>query len=261
MSQLEKASLTIIAASSNPSPSGGKTINFQFNPKEYTITKTGGWERTNSQSAEQAGPVQWKGPGAKSMTIDIYLDRSDSDTANVLTDTDLLFSCCTPTEKSTATGKPSGPFVLFGWGKQMSFTAVVKSVSVQFLMFRPNGEPYRAKASVQMEEVDVRTPLQNPTSGGLPARRTHILVDGETLAHVAHLEYRDPNAWRLVAEANGIDDPLRVPAGFALLVPAPDEGKRPGAILDPVSDLDARLPLGNKELASSALPSGYGRVG
>lgn len=223
---LEKAHLTIIPASSNPSPSGGKTITFQFNPKEYTITKAGGWERTDSQSAKEAGPVQWKGPGARSMSIDIYLDHSDSDTANVLEDTDLLFSCCTPTEKSVGAGKPSGPFVLFGWGKQMSFTAIVKSVSVQFLMFRPNGDPYRAKATVSMEEVGVRTPAQNPTSGALAARRTHTLIDGETLAHVAAQEYRDPTVWRVLAEANGIDDPLRVRSGYQLLVPAAEEALR-----------------------------------
>lgn len=224
--QLEKATLTIVPASSHPRPSEGQTIKFQFNPKEYTVTKTGEWERTNSQAAKEAGPVQWQGPGPKTMSIEIYLDRSDSDTANVLEDTDLLFSCCTSTEKSTSAEKPSGPFVLFGWGNQPKFTAFVKSVSVQFLMFRPNGDPYRAKATVEMEEVGVRTPTQNPTSGALAARRTHTIIDGETLAHVAGQEYRDPTVWRVLAEANGIDDPLRVRSGYQLLVPAAEEALR-----------------------------------
>ncbi|MGH9129659.1 MAG: peptidase M23 [Acidimicrobiales bacterium] len=221
--QLEKATLTIIPASSNPRSGEGKTLKFQFNPKEYTVTKSATWSRTDAQAAKEAGPVQWQGAGPKSMRIEIYLDESASGSASVLKDTDLLFTCCTPTKESLSSEKPSGPFVLFGWGNQMSFTAVVKSVSIAFLMFRPNGDPYRAKATLEMEQVDVPASAQNPTSGALASRRTHVMVDGETLAHVAHSEYRDAGVWRILAEANGIDDPFRVAAGTRVLVPAPGE--------------------------------------
>ncbi|MGH9070728.1 MAG: peptidase M23 [Acidimicrobiales bacterium] len=221
--QLEKATLTIIAASDNPSAAGSPSLTFQFNPKEYTITKSANWARTNSQAAQEAGPIQWQGAGPKSMSLDIYLDASDSATGNVLTQTKLLFSCCTPTAKSTSAKEASGPFVIFGWGHQMSFTAVVKSVSVHFLMFRPNGDPYRARATIQLEEVDVPAPSQNPTSGALEAKRSYVMVEGETLAHLAQREYHDAGAWRAIAEANGIDDPLRVRGGDLVLVPARSE--------------------------------------
>lgn len=227
--QLTKATLTVIAASDNPSSSGGQSLTFQFNPKEYTITKSANWARTNSQAAEEAGPIQWQGAGPKSMSLDIYLDASDSDSTNVLTQTDLLFSCCAPTSKSTSAKEASGPFVIFGWGNQMSFTAVVKSVSVNFMMFRPNGDPYRARATVQLEEVDVPAPAQNPTSGALEAKRSYVMIEGETLAHLAQREYHDAAAWRAIAEANGIDDPLRVRGGDLILVPARSEVGSSGA--------------------------------
>ncbi len=221
--QLEKATLTIVPASANPRPGPGKTLNFQFNPQSYTVSKSATWSRSDAQCAQEAGPIQWQGAGPKQMSLQIFLDRSDAANASVIDDVNTLFACCTPTATSKASEKPSGPYVLFGWGKNLSFWAVVTSVSVEYLMFWPNGDPYRARASLSLEQVDAPTPKQNPTSGGLPARRTHTLLEGETLAHVAQSEYGDPGAWRVLAEANGIDDPMRVRSGDRLLVPSPAE--------------------------------------
>lgn len=226
--RLEKATLTILPATSSPSMGGkGKAVTFDFNPKEYTVSKDASWARTDSQVANEAGPVQWRGPGPRKISgLEVFLDESSSATASVVKTTELLLSCCAPTAESISQGKPTGPFVLFGWGNSTSFTAIVTSVSVRYTMFRPNGDPYRAVATLSLEEVDIKTPRQNPTSGGLPARQTHTVVEGESLALIAQTEYRRPTRWRAIAEANGIDDPLRVPQGFRLLVPPVDE---PGA--------------------------------
>lgn len=64
---------------------------------------------------------------------------------------------------------------------------------------------------------------QNPTSGGLTARRAHHMIDGDSLASVAYAEYGDPALWRHVAAYNGIDDPLRIPRGSTLLLPPPED--------------------------------------
>jgi nucleoid-associated protein YgaU len=45
------------------------------------------------------------------------------------------------------------------------------------------------------------------------------VVAGDTLASVAYAEYGDPNGWRRLAEANDIDDPLRLRDGVVLHVP------------------------------------------
>jgi nucleoid-associated protein YgaU len=44
-------------------------------------------------------------------------------------------------------------------------------------------------------------------------------VQGDTLTSVAQQEYGDPGLWRALADANGVDDPMRLPAGARLLVP------------------------------------------
>ena len=218
--RLEKATLTIMAASSRPSRAGGRTITFDFNPKEYTVSRTANWARTDSQAAEAAGPLQWRGPGPRRIEgLTLFLDESASDTASVADTTEALLECCSPTPESLQADNPSGPFVLFGWGNRTSFSAVITSVSVTYTMFRPNGEPYRASVTLSLEEVDVATPRQNPTSGGLAARRTHTVVEGESLALIAAREYRRPSEWRILAAANGIDDPMRLQSGRTLMIP------------------------------------------
>ena len=39
------------------------------------------------------------------------------------------------------------------------------------------------------------------------------------LAVIAYAAYGDPTRWRLIAEANGIDDPLRLRRGTPLTIP------------------------------------------
>ncbi|MYW16669.1 LysM peptidoglycan-binding domain-containing protein, partial [Streptomyces sp. SID2955] len=63
------------------------------------------------------------------------------------------------------------------------------------------------------------TPGQNPTSGARTARSTHTVVAGDSLAMLAWREYGDPTAWRTIAEANGIDDPMALVPGTELVVP------------------------------------------
>ena len=52
--------------------------------------------------------------------------------------------------------------------------------------------------------------------------KAHTLVAGETLSSVAYAAYGDPRAWRDIAEANAIEDPLAVPAGTILRIPRGD---------------------------------------
>ena len=93
-------------------------------------------------------------------------------------------------------------------------------------MFRPDGTPIRATASITLKEIPVDTPGQNPTSGSLNSRRSHVLGDGDSLQSVAYREYGNPALWRSLALFNGIDDPLRLVAGSSILIPSAGEAAR-----------------------------------
>jgi nucleoid-associated protein YgaU len=53
--------------------------------------------------------------------------------------------------------------------------------------------------------------------------RSHMVVEGDTLASVAYKQYGNAGWWRPLANANGIDDPLKVGAGTRLMVPDIDD--------------------------------------
>jgi nucleoid-associated protein YgaU len=116
----------------------------------------------------------------------------------------------------------------FVWGPPMvGFTYNVKLTScrVVYERFSPAGIPIRAKITLEMEEVPsiLGSLPTNPTSGGLPGRRSHTVADGESLQSIAMANYGTPALWRRIAEVNRIQNPSRVRAGTVIYLPNADE--------------------------------------
>lgn len=201
--------------------SGGEgRIVFSFNPKELSVSKSASWTRQSQPGATQAAMPEFTGAEPATLTVEVFLDASESQSPHVAADVQTLLDCVTPMPATISANTPSPPWVVFGWGTFTSFVAVVKQVQAQYTMFRPDGTPIRATCSVTLEEVPTTPPpRQNPTSGGLSTHRTHVVVAGDTLPSVAQREYGDPNGWRTLARANGIDDPMRLVPGTHLAVP------------------------------------------
>ena len=218
--KLEKAYLTIRPVAADGSSAGAATtLPFQFNPTEYRIAKSSAWMRSSARSATQAGPLQWRGAQPSRLTMTLLLDEEEGN-QNVHDDVEALLSCCAPTAESIEREQPSAPYVTFGWGTTTSFTAVVHEVDATFTPFRSDGTPCRATATVTLEQVDLPPVRQNPTSGSKTVTRTHTVVAGDRLPLIAHRMYGDAALWRLLADANRLDDPLVLRAGETLLVPA-----------------------------------------
>jgi nucleoid-associated protein YgaU len=224
---LEKAALElfepkpITGGSGRGAPIG--RIPFQFNPKELSIQKAAKWERKPSRGAKSAGPPEFKGADPNKMTLEIFFDATDTLDNTVVQRVEQLFACCVPTEASAGQKKETPPLVVLHWGKVTTYNAFVTSVQAKFTLFTPDGTPIRATCSVVLEEMPGEPPRQNPTTGSPFARASHVVVSGDTLASIAHAEYGDPRLWRPLAAFNGIDDPMRVPIGSTVLVPAADE--------------------------------------
>ena len=222
--QLEKAALKLFDPSAGGSAGKDRgEIPFQFNPKEVTIQKSAKWERKTAKKAKSAGPPEFSGAEPCKLTVEMFFDASGNHDGSVVAAVEKLFSCCVPTEESRGKEKPTPPLVVLHWGKIASFPAFVTSVSAKYTLFSPDGVPIRALCSVAMEEMPNEPWRQNPTSGGQSVRRSHRMIDGDTLASLAYSEYGDPTMWRAIAKYNGIDDPMRLPSGSVLVLPAPEE--------------------------------------
>ena len=120
------------------------------------------------------------------------------------------------------------PDVTFQWGPPVlgfMYTAKLSSCDITYDRFDTMGIPIRAKVNITLTEVPSITGSipTNPTSGGRPGRRSHVLADGESLASLANKYYGRPGLWRRIAEVNGIDDPHRVKSGRTIYLPNPEE--------------------------------------
>jgi len=223
-SNIVHAQLLMFAPTSNgPGGQLGDPINFQFNPKEYTVKKAAKWEAKPAKGAAKAPMPEFKGSDPQTLTIECFLDVTDRADHDITKDIKKLFECCTPDASTMSKNRPSPPFVVFAWGSNFSVTACVKSVSVKYTLFKSDGTPMRATATLELQEIPSDPGRQNPTSGGLAVRATHTVVAGDTLASVAYAEYGDAALWRAIAHTNTIDDPMRVRPGTSLLLPTPEE--------------------------------------
>lgn len=214
-----------------PNPSGDLSkpgaklarIDFQFNPKELSLSKAAKWARETGKGNKKAGPPQYQGPQPSKLTLEMFFDATAKQDDSVVTRVEALFACCVPTGSSHDKKKSSPPWVLFRWGGLTSFLAYVSSVTAKYTVFTATGLPIRAVCTVTLEELAAEPGGQNPTSGALTPRRVHTVVEGDTLPSIAYLEYGDASMWRAVARANDIDDPLRLPAGRDLLLPSAED--------------------------------------
>ncbi|OIK25199.1 LysM peptidoglycan-binding domain-containing protein [Streptomyces malaysiense] len=197
-------------------------LDLQFNPSTLQLRKSTTWRRTPSRMAGQSALPEFVGSGPRELSLEVFLDATSTHDDSVEQAVEKLMKACVPTPASLARKKPASPWVRFEWGtaRTTSFDGVMSALSVTYTLFDVDGKPLRATCSLSVEEASVDPAGQNPTSGARTARSTHTVVAGDSLALLAWREYGDATAWRVIAEANGIDDPMALPPGTELVVPA-----------------------------------------
>ena len=103
---------------------------------------------------------------------------------------------------------------------RIEHTAILKAVSVTYLRFSSTSVPNRASVNLTLEGVADPPAEQSPTPGGPPGGQVHTVTAGENVQGIATAATGDPSGWRQIAEANNIDDPLRVRNGQSVWLPA-----------------------------------------
>jgi nucleoid-associated protein YgaU len=200
-----------------------RDVDFQFNPSQLTLAKSAQWTTRIAPKYRVAAIPEFNGAEPYTMQVQIFLDSSMAPSSTTVQDeVEALLSCCEVTVASIAANQPCTPWVFFQWGSfsTASFIAYVQSVQATYTLFNPSGTPIRATCDLTITQIPLLARGQNPTSGALESSRTHRLVAGDTLQSLAWREYGDATAWRVIARANDIDDPMRLQVGTELLIPA-----------------------------------------
>jgi nucleoid-associated protein YgaU len=206
-----------------------RELPFMYNPAELTTAKSANWNRPQQKGAGSAGKPQFTGAGPQTVQMEVWFDAWDATDANVARSVMTLFEWTKPTPSSIKKKLPRPPVLGFEWGKNrilLDLKFFLKTVNAKYVLFKPDGTPVRASATLSLEEVPEDPPKQNPSSGSRESRRSHLIGAGDSLHSVAYHEYGDASLWRGIAAFNEIDDPLRVAAGTRILVPTADEARR-----------------------------------
>lgn len=206
-----------------------------FNPTELSLSQTADWRPSSVPRADIAAPPHFESTQPRTLSLELFFDRSTPRAAQALAsamsgsvpgnpsvegDIERLMDMTLPVKGKEP---PTPPKVTFGWGLMNSFEGHIRSVQATYLLFGRSGYPYRAKARVEMVQIQEPPLLQNPTSGAERARKTHMIGPGDTLQSVAYATYGDPRLWRGLAEVNEVDDPLALTIGSEILLPEQDE--------------------------------------
>ena len=200
-----------------------EVVQCHFNPDNLVIGKTNLW-RPEQAAGANAPDVTFGGAGARTLRMTLIFDTYEkkSDVSRV---TGKLLGLMDVAQYRGERGvELRPPHVEVGWGSFRSFRGVLTNINQTFTLFLPDGTPVRANLSVSLQEVPKVTARrrgrgQNPTSHAAGARRVRMVQPGDTIDWIAADELGEPTAWRVVAEANGLDDPRRLTPGQTLLIP------------------------------------------
>ena len=206
--------------------SASNAVECAFNPTSYSVSKTNIWNfkpttGTDLPDGEFGGGLPRR--TTLSLLLDVSLlspDQSVKDTANKLLK-------MMETDGGGGGGGSAPPFVTFTWGSMALPKSVPVSLTIQYVLFHPNGEPIRATVDIELAQAEKADTAsaggtgqgQNPTTRAMSGLRIHRVRDGDSLPSIAYRAYGDATRWRTIAEANDIDDPLQLRRGTPLMLP------------------------------------------
>lgn len=199
-----------------------------FNPKELSVEKSNQFAEVNIPGL--SSPVfQFVRGNARSVTMDLFFDTYEEGT-DVRIFTDRITGWDAGSMFSSLPGVAKGlmdidsdlhapPVCLFIWGAFV-FQCIIERASKRFTMFLPEGIPVRATLSVTLKEyreVDIQVKELDLHSPDVTKRWT--VKQGDTLWSIAVREFGNPADWKLIADANGIDNPRTIKPGTDLVIP------------------------------------------
>lgn len=204
---------------------GGKAFDVQFNPESLKLAFANEVKPPATSDAPEGGAdtsagtagIQFVGAGTTKLSMTLWFDVTGEmanpvDDVRRLTADVLHFMKPRPVEGEE--GKVAPPGLRISWGSFL-FDGVVESLEETLDWFSPAGLPLRASIALSMVQQKILVPEFAPaTPGGARARPRPFKPAraGQSLQAMATAAGASA-PWQAIAAGNGIEDPLRLPAG------------------------------------------------
>jgi nucleoid-associated protein YgaU len=226
------AKLTILVEQRESTMSFGedRKIVAAFNPSHLKFSRSANW-KSQGAALRDVPELQFTGAQPRTLNIDLLFDTYDTvdgpgEKRSVTELTDQVLSLTT-VEKHGEKHRP--PICRLRWGSTgVFFQGVLETLVQDFVLFMENGTPVRARLSCSFKEWRTNyEDLNRQNTKSSDVAKVWTVRRGESLSAIAAKEYSDPRAWRQIADANHIDDPLKLVPGRSLMLPAtPAPGRR-----------------------------------
>jgi LysM repeat protein len=214
------AKIRITPLDGNETPVYTKSFEVQFNPSTYAISKSVVWNGA-PVDAYNAPYLKFGGGGSRQLTMDLFYDVTEPVNGRHILDVR------EETNKLVALSRihrtlERPPVVKIAWGtgeptnSDFPFIGVISQLTQTFKLFSHDGRPLRADVSVTFTEFLSPEKDQHLTDPDFTTRRVRR---GDTLSAIAADAYGDPARWRIIAEANNLDDPRQLEIGLRLAIP------------------------------------------
>lgn len=221
--QLEKLVVRAYAAPDHAESSLVGSFTAYVNPAELTLA----WEM-EYDSAQGAGTtgarMDFKKVKPGDLQLVFFLDGTGANGTKIDVQ-EQVDAFTTVTGYNGDIHRPN--YLLVAWGTITVKRCVLKSASVAYKLFKPDGTPLRATISATFVDAvadQTRVALAQDSSPDL----THVRVlrAGQTLAGLCTEIYGDPALLVKVARANGLDSVRRVAPGTRLRFPPLDKAPK-----------------------------------
>jgi hypothetical protein len=210
------------------SPSKLPEIVALFNPNAYSITKAITWspppatgeDKNQTERKKNAPTLTFSGGGSRVLALELFFDVTEPINGDTIKDVrERTNAILQLTRIERDLDRPPACEISWGdapTGSDFPFTGVVSQLTQRFTLFRADGTPVRANLTVTFTEfLDPEKDLRETD----PEFTTRLVKRGESLSRIAAEVYRDAGLWRVIAEANDLDDPRRLPIGLRLDIP------------------------------------------
>lgn len=211
---LEKAKFIELDQTFTKEKDGGQTVDVQFNPESLKLTYANELKQPNGgdQAGGNAGR-QFVGGGTTKLALQLWFDvnamqENPVDDVRKLTKKVVYFMNAQASTDPKDKGKKLPPGVRFSWGG-FSFDGMIEAMEETIEFFSPEGKALRASITLTMSQQKILiAKLTNDGPGRQPFTRSK---QGDSLQGMA--AKKGSSDWQSIAFANGIEDPLRLPAG------------------------------------------------
>jgi hypothetical protein len=226
----------------------GERLGCLLNPETLVVRRVAGLRQRRSLGGHVTGTGQsddallYTGGGTTELRLDllfdVYVAGSSIQTEDVRELTAPLWRLA-ENASGDDYGKP--PLARFIWGKAWNVPGVVAAVSERLERFTPGGAPTRSWLRMRLLRTEEPPPpapavrsteIVVPPPESVPEDQVEFYdvvgsgqdpdggLTGERLDQIALRVYGDAGLWKVLALFNGIDDPLRLPAGLVLRIPS-----------------------------------------